>query len=130
MCVNTLQLNKIVETQIKSLTTASATRAIYSGRVERFSRHWDMTSPSRSQIESSGSTSTSKAPSLSFSIENILGGKTLGKERRRADIPAGGPVTSLFKGAKDNSVPLPWLSYTRYCPPKIPSKYRIDRITV
>lgn len=74
-----------------------------------------------------GMTSAEAKPNLNFSIENILkdekpakvllsservpSKETEGVQERRP-LPAESTVTS----------DLPWLAYTRYSPPKIPSK--------
>lgn len=66
-------------------------------------------------------------PNLNFSIENIL------KEEK----PMKGSLSSKLVASRDKEAALhqetplpeksvtsnlPWLAYTRYCPPKIPSK--------
>ena len=66
-------------------------------------------------------------PYLSFSIENILSSGTFGPRRQskkenaqrgescKQENAGKRPVQTLFTR-------LPWLAYTRYCPPKIPSE--------
>lgn len=70
---------------------------------------------------------TGVKPELNFSIANIL----------KFEQPVKGGSTSKTIAGKDTNVfnertsqpkspvtsNLPWLAYTRYCPPKIPSKY-------
>ena len=70
--------------------------------------------------------STSK-PYLSFSIENILSTETFGpREQRRKEYAQKSERTTKENTGKTSVqtlfTRLPWLAYTRYCPPKIPSK--------
>jgi hypothetical protein len=73
-------------------------------------------------------------PFLSFSIENILR-----KEPFKCRDPVQeNPTVHRVRGKKTSEkettvksadsifVRLPWLAYTRYCPPKIPSKFLVE----
>lgn len=67
-------------------------------------------------------------PYLSFSVENILRSPgTFGPQKqRRNDTPEKGQIgnsnTTGMIHEETLLTRLPWLAYTRYCPPKIPSK--------
>ena len=68
---------------------------------------------------------TGAKPDLSFSIANILKVEEPAKSSLTSkNIDSEGEV--LNKGSRQVKGPvtsnLPWLAYTRYCPPKIPSK--------
>ncbi|KAL9957861.1 hypothetical protein ACROYT_G034811 [Oculina patagonica] len=68
--------------------------------------------------------STSK-PYLSFSIENILSEGTFGPRVKQRRLHTQKCESSRKEKAKKQSIEtlftrLPWLAYTRYCPPKIP----------
>ena len=70
---------------------------------------------------------SSSKPYLSFSIENILSEDTFGPRNQERKVHAQKYESSRKEKAKKPSVEtlftrLPWLAYTRYCPPKIPSK--------
>lgn len=70
--------------------------------------------------------STSK-PYLSFSIDNILRTGTFGPQKQRGKEYAQKGESTIKENAVKPSVQtlftrLPWLAYTRYCPPKIPSE--------
>jgi len=72
------------------------------------------------------STSNSK-PYLSFSIENILSKGTFGPRERGRKEHAQKDESSKMENTGKPAVQtlftrLPWLAYTRYCPPKIPSE--------
>lgn len=72
------------------------------------------------------SSSCSK-PYLYFSIENILNNETFGsrkKTRKDSARKNGSPtMENIGKSSMQTLfMRLPWLAYTRYCPPKIPSK--------
>lgn len=72
-------------------------------------------------------TNAAAKPNLNFSIENIL------KEKKPAkDLLSSKHVPSKETEALQEGTPLPvrtvtsdlpWLAYTRYSPPKIPSKF-------
>ena len=70
-------------------------------------------------------------PYLSFSIENILSSGTFGpREQSRKENAQRGESSEKAGDAGKHPVQtlftrLPWLAYTRYCPPKIPSEYYI-----
>lgn len=64
---------------------------------------------------------TSK-PYLSFSIENILSEGRFGPRDRRRNEHAQKCDGSRKPSVETLFTRLPWLAYTRYCPPKIPSK--------
>lgn len=67
-------------------------------------------------------------PYLSFSIENILRSPgTFGAQKpRRSETPEkrqiGNNDTTGMIHEETLQTRLPWLAYTRYCPPKLPSK--------
>jgi len=70
---------------------------------------------------------SSSKPYLSFSIDNILSEGTFGPRNQQRKVHAQKYESSKKEKAKKPSVEtlltrLPWLAYTRYCPPKIPSK--------
>ena len=72
------------------------------------------------------STSNSK-PYLSFSIENILSKGTFGPREHGRKEHAQKDESSKMENTGKPAVQtlftrLPWLAYTRYCPPKIPSE--------
>lgn len=58
---------------------------------------------------------------LSFSIERIL---AIDSKPQSKDVHCGSQELAAAKeNPVDSLVDLPWLSYTRYSPPKLPSKY-------
>lgn len=68
---------------------------------------------------------SSSKPYLSFSIENILSEGTFGPRNQQRKVHAQKYESSRKEKTKKPSVEtlftrLPWLAYTRYCPPKIP----------
>lgn len=72
---------------------------------------------------------SSSKPYLSFSIENILSEGTFGPQNQQRKVHAQKYESSRKEKTKKPSVEtlftrLPWLAYTRYCPPKIPSKQK------
>ncbi|CAH3024447.1 unnamed protein product [Porites evermanni] len=84
--------------------------------------------------------SSSSKPYLYFSIENILSNETFGsqKEIRKESPQKNGSLTMENIGKSSMQtlfMRLPWLAYTRYCPPKIPRskprkgtrKHKLDR---
>ena len=71
--------------------------------------------------------SSSSKPYLSFSIENILSEGAFGPRNQQKKVHTQKYESSRKEKVKKQSVEtlftrLPWLAYTRYCPPKIPSK--------
>lgn len=62
-------------------------------------------------------------PYLSFSIENILSEGRFGPRAKRSNEHAPKCADGSRKPSMSTLLSrLPWLAYTRYCPPKIPSK--------
>jgi len=70
---------------------------------------------------------TEAKPVLSFSIANILKVEETAKGCLTSrDIPSKETETLTESGPLTSTIAshLPWLAYTRYCPPKIPSKFK------
>lgn len=77
-------------------------------------------------------------PFLPFSIENILRKDFKCRNPVQENSPTVHQVRSKktpeneasAKSAENIFIRLPWLAYTRYCPPKIPSKFLVEFASV
>lgn len=93
------------------------------------SKNWESMADriGESEDNTAPQSSSSCKPYLYFSIENILSNETFGsqkKTRKESAQKNGSPtIENIGKSSMQTLfMRLPWLAYTRYCPPKIPSK--------
>ena len=82
-------------------------------------------------VEESQSLSSQRKPYLAFSIDSILGKdrdenvleQRPAQREEKMDTREFIEEKASMEATLKNFVDLPWLSYTRYSPPKLPSKY-------